>query len=163
MCSRTRENNKDKVGPIIWDTLYHHHQSNIKTSMSSTVNLGICTFSWLLQNKCPHSKFNIFSVWHWFLYSIYCIQCRKKYYTVGVIKNCTLVFVHFSAQGESILKISVPIIKRRSWGFQNTPNLLTLNWFKAKLQQFKENGRSPKIGVLFNFGSLSVFCCFLGH
>ena len=22
MCSRTRENNKNKVGPVIWDTLY---------------------------------------------------------------------------------------------------------------------------------------------
>ena len=34
--------------------------------------------------------------------------------TVGVNKNCTLVFVNFSAQDASILKISVPIIKRRS-------------------------------------------------
>ena len=35
-------------------------------------------------------------------------------HTVGVIKNCTLVSVNFSAQDASILKISVPIIKRRS-------------------------------------------------
>ena len=34
--------------------------------------------------------------------------------TVGVNKNCTLVFVNFSGQDASILKISVPIIKRRS-------------------------------------------------
>ena len=34
--------------------------------------------------------------------------------TVGVIRNETLVFVNFSAQDASILKISVPIIKRRS-------------------------------------------------
>ena len=40
--------------------------------------------------------------------------------TVGVIRNGTLVFVYFSAQDASILKISVPIIKRRSGGFQNT-------------------------------------------
>ena len=33
--------------------------------------------------------------------------------TVGVIRNETLVFVNFSAQDASILKISVPIIKRR--------------------------------------------------
>ena len=45
--------------------------------------------------------------------------CVKN--TVGVIKNGTLVFVDFSAQDASILKISVPIIKRRSWGFQNPP------------------------------------------
>ena len=32
--------------------------------------------------------------------------------TVGVNKNCTLVFVNFSAQDASILKM--PIIKRRS-------------------------------------------------
>ena len=46
--------------------------------------------------------------------------------TLGVIKNETLVFVNFSAQDASILKISVPIIKRRSWGFQNTPDLQSL-------------------------------------
>ena len=34
--------------------------------------------------------------------------------TVGADKNGTLVFVNFSAQDASILKISVPIIKRRS-------------------------------------------------
>ena len=34
--------------------------------------------------------------------------------TVGVNKNCTLVFVNFSAQDALILKISVPMIKRRS-------------------------------------------------
>ena len=35
-------------------------------------------------------------------------------HTLGVNKNCTLVSVNFSAQDASILKISVPIIKRRS-------------------------------------------------
>ena len=34
--------------------------------------------------------------------------------TVGVIRNETLVFINFSAQDASILKISVPISKRRS-------------------------------------------------
>ena len=34
--------------------------------------------------------------------------------TVGADKNWTLVFINFSAQDASILKISVPIIKRRS-------------------------------------------------
>ena len=32
MCSRTRENNKNKVGPVIWDTLYY---PSIKTADSS--------------------------------------------------------------------------------------------------------------------------------
>ena len=39
---------------------------------------------------------------------------QSKIYTVGVIRIETLVFVNFSAQDASILKISVPIIKRRS-------------------------------------------------
>ena len=38
----------------------------------------------------------------------------RESYTLGFIKNETLVFLNFSAQGASILKISVSIIKRRS-------------------------------------------------
>ena len=45
------------------------------------------------------------------LYSL--VRVLLVEYTVGVIKNCTLVFVNFSAQGASILKISVPIFKRK--------------------------------------------------
>ena len=48
---------------------------------------------------------------------------EKARTTVGADKNGTLVFVNFSAQDASILKISVPIIKRRSLRFQYTPNL----------------------------------------
>ena len=51
---------------------------------------------------------------------------NPKSITVGVITNETLVLVNFSAQDASILKISVPINKRRSWGFQNTPCLQSL-------------------------------------
>ena len=58
--------------------------------------------------------------------------------TVGVNKKWTLVFVNFSAQDASILKISVPIIKRRSWGFQNTPNLQILHDFKPSYGNLKE-------------------------
>ena len=36
------------------------------------------------------------------------------FFTVGADKNETLVFVNFSAQGASILKISVAFMKRRS-------------------------------------------------
>ena len=54
MCSRTRENNKNKVGPMIWDTLYH-------TSF---------TFSWILKLsvlklKLRKSSVQVTSlVWH---------------------------------------------------------------------------------------------------
>ena len=49
--------------------------------------------------------------------------------TVGAVRNETLFFINFSAQDASILKISVPIFKRSSWGFQNTPNLWSLDDF----------------------------------
>ena len=37
-----------------------------------------------------------------------------RWHTVGAVRNETLVFVNFSAKDASKLKISVPIIKRRS-------------------------------------------------
>ena len=40
--------------------------------------------------------------------------CCSTTTTVGAAKNETLVFINFSAQDASILKISVAIIKRRS-------------------------------------------------
>ena len=58
--------------------------------------------------------------------------------TVGADRNETLVFVIFSAQGASILKISVPIIKRRSWGFQNTPNLQNSDYFEPSYSNLKK-------------------------
>ena len=54
------------------------------------------------------------------------------------VRNETLVFVNFSAKDASKLKISVPIIKRRSWGFQNTPNLQILHDFKPSYGNLKE-------------------------
>ena len=59
--------------------------------------------------------------------------------TVGVNKNWTLVFVNFSAQDASILKISVTIFKRRSWGFQNTPRLQSLDDFEPSYGTLKKN------------------------
>ena len=58
--------------------------------------------------------------------------------TVGVIRNETLVFVNFSAQDASILKISAPIIKRSSWGFQNTPNLQNSDYFEPSYCNWKK-------------------------
>ena len=68
------------------------------------------------------------------------------YYTVGVIRNETLVFVNFSAQDVSILKISVPIIKRRSWGFQNTPNLQNSDYFELSYGTLKKMEDIQKLG-----------------
>ena len=58
--------------------------------------------------------------------------------TVGVIRICSLVFVNSSAQDASIFKISVAIFKRRSWGFQNTPNLWDLQYFKPSYGHLKK-------------------------
>ena len=62
----------------------------------------------------------------------------KAQFTVGADKNETLVFVNFLAQDASILKISVPIIKRRSWRFQNTPNLQILDDFESSYGNLKK-------------------------
>ena len=59
-------------------------------------------------------------------------------HTVGVIRICSLVFVNSSAQDASIFKISVAIFKRRSWGFQNTPNLWDLEHFKPSYGHLKK-------------------------
>ena len=75
-----------------------------------------------------------------------CYSDEHTVHTVGAAKNETLVFVNFSAQDASILKISVPIIKRRSWRFQNTPNLQSLDDFEpsygtSKKAMLRENWR----------------------
>ena len=64
MCSRTRENNKNKVGPVIWDTLYND-------SGSETPNLrsGLSFPSWrefgrLVFNISTHGNFVFSRVWH---------------------------------------------------------------------------------------------------
>ena len=67
-------------------------------------------------------------------------------YTVGAVRNETLVFVNFSAQDASILKISVPIIKRRSWGFQNTPNLQNSDYFEPSYSNLKKMEDLQKLG-----------------
>ena len=50
----------------------------------------------------------------------------------------TLVFVNFSAQDASIIKISVPVRKSRSWGFQYTPNMLSLDDFGTSYSKLKK-------------------------
>ena len=46
--------------------------------------------------------------------------------------------MNYSALDASIGKISVPIIKRRSWGFQNTPNMWSLPEFKPSYRTSKK-------------------------
>ena len=57
-----------------------------------------------------------------------------------------LVFVNFSAQDASILKITVPISKRRSWGFQNTPNLQSSDYFEPSYSNLKKMEDLQKLG-----------------
>ena len=83
--------------------------------------------------------------------------------TVGVIKNGTLIFVNFWAQGASILKISVPIIKRRSWCFQNTPNSLNLIDFKPSYSILKKMEDLQKLGSYSIFGATSFFVVILAN
>merc|ERR1712067_165172 len=87
--------------------------------------------------------------------------------TVGADKNETLVFVNFSAQDASILKISVPIIKRRSGGFQNTPNLQNSDYFEPSYRNLKKMEFLQKLGSYSildkQFLCHFVFCCFLGQ
>ena len=59
--------------------------------------------------------------------------------TDGADKNGTLVFIHFSAQAASISIISVAIMQRRSWGFQNTPNLQSLDYFEPSYGTSKKS------------------------
>ena len=84
-------------------------------------------------------------------------------HTVGAVKNETLVFVNFSAQDASISKISVPIIKRRSWGFQNTPNLQNLDYFEPSYGNLKKKKNCQKLVWLIDLEGHTVFCCFLSQ
>ena len=55
----------------------------------------------------------------------------KKMMSVFLVPTSTSIFSGISA---SIFKISVPIMKRRSWGFRNTPNLQSLDEFQPRKQ-----------------------------
>ena len=76
-------------------------------------------------------------------------KVTSSYSTVGAIIFETLVFVNFSACGASIFKISVPIMKRRSWGFQNTPNLRSLDNLEPSYCNLKKKNISKTI-LIFN-------------
>ena len=75
---------------------------------------------------------------HSTLYRIIFSVCATRKTTLGVIRICSLVFVNSSAQDASIFQISVAIFKRRSWGFQNTPNLWDLEHFKPSYGNLKK-------------------------
>ena len=44
MCSRTQENNKNKVGPVIWDTLYIHWQPHAFTLSKTYIHVLLGPF-----------------------------------------------------------------------------------------------------------------------
>ena len=71
--------------------------------------------------------------------------------------------MNYSAWDASILKISVPIIKRRSWGFQNTPNLQNSDYFELSYGTLKKMEDLQKLVWLTNLEGHTVFCCFLGQ
>ena len=93
----------------------------------------------MLTNKTQVQGENMFGNLNlaWDLWML-CDFNLKNVSTVGVIRICSLVFVNSSAQDASIFKISVAIFKRRSWGFQNTPNLWDLEHFKPSYGHLKK-------------------------
>ena len=64
----------------------------------------------------------------------------------------------FSAIFASIFKISVPIIKRSSWGFRNTPNLQSLNEFWLRKQQKTVRPSKSNIKPIFDNLCFSLNC-----
>ena len=78
---------------------------------------NICNFAWQILRLSRQIKWKIWK-----------LQIKKYSWRQNLWDP--LVFVNFSAQDASILKISVPISKRRSWGFQNTPNLQSSDYFE---------------------------------
>ena len=57
----------------------------------------------------------------------------------------------------------MPIIKRRSWGFQNTPNLQNSDYFEPSYSTLKKMEDLQKLVWLTNLEGHTVFCCFLGQ
>ena len=64
--------------------------------------------------RTPHASYTSTCLRIWNPVTLGYSIVSAQQHTVGVNKNWTLVFVNFSAQDASILKISVPIIKRSS-------------------------------------------------
>ena len=91
------------------------------------------------------------------------LSTRKEPFTLGVIKICALIFVNFSAYDASILKISVPFIKRRSWRVQNNPNLLNSIDLKPSYGSLKKIKLSQKLESYWILGATLFFSCFLGQ
>ena len=125
----------------------------VENALSGHPNSWICSLGWYkwgVKCKYPNSPISVF--WT----TLVCRELTRfqsgysKYWLRWAIQLASIeIFVNFSAQGASILKISVPIINRRSWGFQNTPNLQSLDDFEPSYGTLKKN-KFPKILVLFN-------------
>ena len=57
----------------------------------------------------------------------------------------------------------MPISKRSSWGFQNTPNLPSLDDFEPSYGNLKKSKNCQKLVWLIDLEGHTVFCCFLSQ
>ena len=114
-----------RPGHLVRDICKHQLFVTLQHCLGSGEQLEVCG-----GYRLVHIKYHIKEIFHFFSAAViltsrlhefsnrykdiekFCTQ--DLFITVGVNKNCTLVFVNFSAQDASTLKISVPIIKRRS-------------------------------------------------
>ena len=98
------------------------------------------------QNRCRNGWEN----WSWsWQPSIGKWQKGRKMISVLKVPTSTSIFSAISA---SIFKISVPIIKRRSWGFRNTPkHQLSDEYWPRKQQKTKKLSKLIKTPI---FGDL---------
>ena len=90
---------------------------------------------WDFENRCRNGWEN----WSWSWQPSF-EKWQKGRKMISVLKVPTSTSI-FSAISASIFKISVPIIKRRSWGFRNTPKYQLSDeywpwkWQKTKWQK----------------------------
>ena len=54
-------------------------------------------------------------------------------------------------------------MKRRSWGFQNTPNLQNSDYFELSYGNLKKMEDLQKLVWLIDLEGHTVFCCFLSQ
>ena len=85
---------------------------------------------------------------------------------ISVLKVPTSTSI-FSAISASIFKISVPIIKRRSWGFRNTPRSQVSDQYWPRKQQKQSGTKTACLKLnktpIFEDLPLSLNCCNLAQ
>ena len=122
--------------PALHPTLLN--KDNINKNLLIRVLSGVlfCTcqrLHWDFENRCRNGWEN----WSWSWQPSF-EKWQKDRKMISVLKVSISTSI-ISAIFGAIVKISVPIIKRRSWGFQNTPNLQSLHkiWL---IKQPKQSG-----------------------